>query len=90
MLYMLLNLKFLLGRAPGARGALWFRTGPTGKALELLPEGCVGPGKAHLQLPRDFTQHDLSLQQNIPISAISPVLSQAQGRQRELASISKS
>lgn len=60
------------------------------KAQQLLPEGYVGPGKAQLQLPRDFTQHDLSLQQNIPISAISPVLSHAQGRQTELVSISKS
>lgn len=84
---MLLNLKFLLG---GARGALWFRTGPTGKALELLPEGCVGPGKAHLQLPRHVTQHHLSHQHNIPIPAISPVLRQAQGRQIELVSISTS
>lgn len=69
-----------------AQAALWCRTGPTRKAHE----GCVGPGKAHLQFPRDFTQHDLSLQHNIPISAISPVLSHAQGRQIELVSISKS
>lgn len=53
-------------------------------------QGCVGPGKAHFQFPRDFTQHDLSLQHNIPISAISPVLSHAQGKQIELVSISKS
>lgn len=52
--------------------------------------GCVGPGRAHLQFPRDFTQHELSLQQNIPISAVSPVLSHTQGRQIELVSISKS
>lgn len=90
MLYMLLNLKFLLGTVPGARGGLWFRTGHAGKAHELLPEGCVGPGKAHFQLPRDFTQHDLSLQQNILISAVSPGLSHAQGRQIKLVSISKS
>lgn len=49
----------------------------------------MGPGKAHhLQFPGDFTQHDLSLQQNSPIPAISPVLSQAQGRQMELVSVS--
>lgn len=85
---MLLDLKFLLGTAPGARGALWLS--PPGKALGLLPEGRVGPGKALLQFPRDFTQHDLSPQQNIPIPAVSPVLSQAQGRQIELVSVSKS
>lgn len=60
------------------------------KAQQLLPEGCVGPGRAHLQFPRDFTQHQLSLQQNIPISAVSPVLSHTWGRQIELVSISKS
>lgn len=52
--------------------------------------GACGARQAQLQLPRDFTQHDLSLQQNIPISAVSPVLSHAQGRQIELVSISKS
>lgn len=75
---------------PAGNSSWCLRTGHTGKARELLPEGCVGPGKAHFQFPRDFTQHDLSLQQNIPISAISPVLSQAQVGQTKLVRISKS
>lgn len=89
MLYMLLNVSSCSEQLL-CLGSPVVRTGPTGKAQELLPQRCVGPGKAHSQFPRDFTQHDLSLQQNIPISAISPVLSHAQGRQIELVGISKS
>lgn len=84
MLYMLLDLKFLLGTVV-VPGRLWFGTGSGAAA-----RGACGAGKAHFQFPGDFTQHNLSLQQSIPIPAISPVLSHAQHRQIELVSTSKS
>lgn len=50
----------------------------------------MGPGKAHFQFPRDFTQHDLSLQQNILISAISPVLKSLTGQADKIGELSVS